>query len=67
MRRNANNILVAKLWRKRECDRPKCIWKDNIEMNLKETGCKVVDWIRLVRDRVQWRSFVDTVMKLGVP
>jgi len=43
------------------------VWEANIEMNLKETGCKVVDWIRLVRDRVQWRSFVDTVMKLGVP
>jgi hypothetical protein len=28
--------------------------KDNIKMNVKETGCKGVDWIHLTQDRIQW-------------
>jgi hypothetical protein len=26
-----------------------------------------VDWIHLAQDRVQWRTFVNTIMKLWVP
>lgn len=25
-----------------------------------ETGCKVVEWIQLTQDRVQWRDLVNT-------
>lgn len=32
-------------------------------MNHKETGCKIVDWIRVARDRVQWRALVNTAVK----
>jgi hypothetical protein len=29
------------------------IWKDNTEMDLKEIGCKNVDWIQLGQEKVQ--------------
>jgi len=29
-----------------------------------QTGIKGGNWIRLARDRVQWRAFVSTVMNL---
>jgi hypothetical protein len=36
-------------------------------MDLREVEWDGVDWICLVQDRVQWRAFVNTVMKLRVP
>jgi hypothetical protein len=39
---------------------------DNIKMNLRETGIDGANWIRLARDRVQWRAFVNMVMNFGV-
>jgi hypothetical protein len=35
-------------------------------MYLNEIGCEDVNWIHLARDRVQWRTLVNTVMKLRV-
>jgi hypothetical protein len=42
-------------------------WDDNIRMDLKDVGCEDVDWIHQIRDRNQWRVFVNTVMNLRVP
>jgi hypothetical protein len=36
-------------------------------MNLREIGWEGVDWIHLAQDRDQWRTVVNTVMKLRVP
>jgi hypothetical protein len=36
-------------------------------MDLREIGIDWGNWIRLAQDRVQWRSFVNTVMYLRVP
>jgi len=36
-------------------------------MDLRETGIDGANWIRLAQDRVQWRTFVDTVMNFRVP
>jgi len=33
-------------------------------MDLEETECEVVDWIKLARDQIQWRAFVSTVIFL---
>jgi len=33
---------------------------------LKETGCEIVEWIRLAQDRVQWLALTDVMMKLWV-
>jgi len=32
--------------------RPRCRWKDNIKMNLKEIGCEVVSGIHLAQEWV---------------
>jgi hypothetical protein len=44
--------------------RRKC--ENNIEINLREIGWGVMDWIYLARDKDQWRALVDTVMNLLV-
>jgi hypothetical protein len=31
-------------------------WKDIIEMNIKDIGWGVMDWIDLAQDRDQWRA-----------
>jgi hypothetical protein len=36
-------------------------------MNLRGIGINGVNWIQLAQDRVQWRTFVNTVMNLRVP
>jgi hypothetical protein len=63
-------------WRRREVftwfrmggqrGRPRRRWDDNIKMDLREIGIDGAKWIRLARYRVQWRTFVNTVMNLRV-
>jgi hypothetical protein len=48
--RNAYNILVGKPEGKRPHGRLRRKWKDNIRMDLWETGWKGVDWIHLPQD-----------------
>jgi hypothetical protein len=52
---------------KRPLGRPRRMWKDNIKMDIRETGIDGANWIRLTQDRVQWRAFVNTVINLRVP
>jgi len=52
---------------KRPLGRPRRRWEDNIKLNLWEIGIDGANWIQLARDRVQWRAWVYTVMKLRVP
>jgi hypothetical protein len=60
--RNAYKIFVRKI----EDNRPLCRsgrrWEDNIRMDLKGSREEVVDWIRLVQNRDQWRVLLNTVM-----
>jgi hypothetical protein len=53
--------------RKRPLGSPRRKWEYNIKMDLKETGIDGANWIRLAQDRVQWRTFVSTVVNLRVP
>jgi hypothetical protein len=46
--RNAYRILIGKTERKRPLGRPRRRWEDNIRMDLREIGWKVVEWMRLV-------------------
>jgi streptomycin 6-kinase len=41
--------------------------EDNIRMDLKERGWKVVDQMHVVQDRGKWWVLVNTVMNLLVP
>jgi hypothetical protein len=52
--RKAFEGLVGTPEGKRSFGRPRLRWVDNIAMDLKERGWKVVHWIHLAYDRVQW-------------
>jgi hypothetical protein len=39
-------------------------WKDNMKMDIKQTGWEGVDWIHLAQDRDLWPALVNTVMNL---
>jgi len=39
----------------------------NIRMHIRESGWKVVGWMHLDQDSDQWRTLVNTVMKVWVP
>jgi hypothetical protein len=47
--------------------RPRCEWKDDIKMDLRDIGRSGMDWIHLAQDRDQWRDLVNTVVNLRVP
>jgi hypothetical protein len=65
--RGVFRVLVGRPEGKRPLERPRRRWEYNIKMDLGEIGIDGTNWIRLVQDRVQWRAFVNTVMKLRVP
>jgi hypothetical protein len=48
----------------RQLGRPSRRWKDNIEINLQETGGGCVDRTGLAEDRDRCRAVVNVVMKL---
>jgi hypothetical protein len=66
-REGCYRILVGKPESKTPLGRPRRRWEDNIKMDLREVGIDGANWIRLARDRVQWRTLVNTVMNLRVP
>jgi hypothetical protein len=61
--RNEYKILVGKAEGKRPLGRPSRRREDNIRMDIKEVGWKVVGWIHLAQDGDQWRVLPNTVMK----
>lgn len=61
---NARRILVGKPDTKRSLERPRHTWKNNIKMDLKETGHNNVDWNHLAQYRNMWRDLVNTLMYL---
>jgi hypothetical protein len=64
--RKVYKVLVGKPEGKRPPGRPRRRWEDGIRMNLRDTGWRVVDWIRLAPDRNRWRAVVNAVMNLRV-
>ena len=41
--------------------------EDNINMDLQEVGCGVIDWIELALDSDRWRALLNALMNLCVP
>jgi hypothetical protein len=66
-KRNAYRLLMGKPEGKRPLGRPRCMWVDNIRMDLGEVGWGDVDWIRLAQDRNRRRALVNSVLNLRVP
>jgi hypothetical protein len=65
--RGVYRVLVGRPDGKRPLGRSRRRWEDNIKMDLREIGIDGANWIWLARERVQWRAFVKTVVKLWVP
>jgi hypothetical protein len=65
--RSVCRVWVGRPEGKRPLDRPRHTWDDNIKLDLREIGIDGANWIQLAQDRVQWRSFVNTLMNLRVP
>jgi hypothetical protein len=65
--RGVYRVLVWRPEGKRPLGRPRRRWKDNIKMDLREIWIDEANWIRLAQNRVQWRTFVNTIMNLRVP
>jgi len=65
--RGASRVLIGRPEDKRPLGRPRRRWEDNNKVDLREIGIDEANWIQLPKDRVQWRAFVNTVMKLRVP
>jgi hypothetical protein len=65
--RGVYRVLIGRPEGKRPLGRPRCLWEDNIKIDLREIGNDGANWIQLAQQRVQWRAFVNTVMNLRVP
>jgi hypothetical protein len=63
----AYSNLVGRLEGNRPLGGPGRRWEDNIKMDLREMGWKVVDWMHLTQDKDQWRALINTVINLWVP
>jgi hypothetical protein len=49
--RGVYRVLVGKTECKRPLGRPRHRWEDNINLDLQEVRCAVMDWIDLAQDR----------------
>jgi hypothetical protein len=67
--RNAYSIVVGEPKGTRPLETPRCMWEDNIQMDLREIEWGGIDWIYkyLVQDRDRWRALVNTAMYIRVP
>jgi hypothetical protein len=65
--RGVYRVLAGRPEGKRPLGRPRRRWEDNIKMDHREIGIGGANWIRLAQGRVQWRTFVNTVMNFRVP
>jgi hypothetical protein len=62
--RGVYRVLVRRPEGKRPQGRSRSRWEDNIKLDVREIRIDRANWIQLAQDRVQWRTFVNTVMNL---
>ena len=65
--RGAYRVLVRKPEGKRPFETRRHRWVDNINIDLQEVRCGVMDWIDLTLDRNSSEALVNAVMNLLVP
>jgi hypothetical protein len=66
-KRNAYGILVGKPEGKKPLGRPRCMFVNNIKMDLRRCDWDGIDWTDLAQDRDRCRALVNMVMNLQVP
>jgi hypothetical protein len=66
-KRHSYSIIVGKPEGKRLPGRPRHMWVDNIEMDLRDIGWDGTDRIDLAQDMDQWRALLNTVLNLRFP
>jgi hypothetical protein len=54
--------LLKKQHGKRPLEGLRCLWRNSINIGLKEVGHGGVGWIQLAQDRVRWLALVNAVM-----
>ena len=59
--------LTGKSRAKISLEKPRCRWEDNIDMDLKEIGINMRNWIDSAQDRDYWRALVNTAFNLRAP
>jgi hypothetical protein len=57
--RDAYRTLVGKPERKFLIGKSRFRWEDNINMDLKQTGCEAVDWTHLPHDRDHFYEYCN--------
>jgi hypothetical protein len=63
-RRGVYRILVGKPEGKRPPGKLRRRWEDNIKIDVKEVGCRSMDWNDLPQDRDSWRALLNAVMNV---
>jgi hypothetical protein len=68
-KRNTNTyrVLMGKPAGKRQLERPRRRWVNNIKVDFREIGWDNMDWIDVAQDRDKWGAVANTVMNLRVP
>jgi hypothetical protein len=59
--------LVGKPEGKRQRERHRRRWEDNIKIDLREVGLRGMEWIDLAQERDRRRAVVNAVMNLRFP
>ena len=65
--RSAFKILTGTPAGKRPLGRPRCRWKDDSRMNLKEIYINARNWVDSAQDSDYWRALVNAALNLQVP
>jgi hypothetical protein len=66
-RRRVYRILVGIPEGKRPLEKPWRMWEDNFKIDVMQIKIVFLNQIWLAQDRMHWRAFVSTVMKLQFP
>jgi hypothetical protein len=60
-------LLMGKQEEKRPIERQRCLWMDDIKMDLRVIGWGGMDWVDLALDRDQRKALVNMAVNFWVP